>query len=409
MTMHDGLDVICHYYDAVKAPLLRDAVLPALAETTGVATHLERHWLHGPHVRVCLRGEPGPVADAAALIAGRLRAHLVTHGSRAVTSDAELLHRAAIAGRVELIPPPYTPIWPDNTVSIVRPQTDALQALLGGPAAVECRAELLRLGVPAVSASLAHLGQRGDVAGARVWVLLVSMAAHAGRYPLGLGAGHQSFLSHLEDFLLFHDPDGTLRQTYARHWDRHADAVTDLVTRVADGRAQSPVEASWLDWTQAARAAAEPAFDRGELPLVPGAAYTDRARQVGDERTLRQWDPTQRTEFSAYHEQLRKVDFEKVPFAREFVVYRFATNILYQLLGVCDVEPAERYLAAYLVSQAAERITGITWRERLDRYLSAQRTGQEPGPAVPVTGAPAGSDTPPVGASSARVLSEVAA
>ncbi|MEV4412742.1 lantibiotic dehydratase C-terminal domain-containing protein [Catellatospora sp. NPDC049609] len=380
MTAYDGLDVVCHYHDPVKAPLLREAVLPALAEAASgtVGAHVERHWLHGPHVRVCLRGEPDAVRAAAAAVSGRLRAYLRGHGSRIVTSDAELLHRAAIAGRVELIPPPYTPIWPDNTVAVVTPQPQALERLLGGPAAVQCRTELMRLGVPAVSASLSHLGRRGDAAGARVWLILVAMAAHAGRYPLGLGAGHQSFLSHLEEFLLFHDPEGLLRQSYARHWERHAEAVTDLVARVADGHAESPVEAAWLAWTQAARATAEPAYERGDLPPVPGDAYTDRARQVGDEHTLRQWDPDRRTEYSEFHAQLRQVDFEKVPYARQFVVYRFATNVLYQLLGVCDVEPAERYLAAYLVSQAAERITGVTWRERLDRYLAAQRAQAQP-------------------------------
>ena len=42
------------------------------------------------------------------------------------------------------------------------------------------------------------------------------------------------------------------------------------------------------------------------------------------------FDPeTQRT----VGQLLRQIDFNRVPYEREFVVYRFATNVLYLLLG----------------------------------------------------------------------------
>ncbi|WP_027344871.1 lantibiotic dehydratase C-terminal domain-containing protein [Hamadaea tsunoensis] len=368
-----GLDVISHYYDPVKAPYLRAAVLPAIRSVENVQTHVERHWLHGPHLRIGLRG-PKPAVELAALqVAAALREHVSVRPSKDVTLASELLRRATLAGKAELVPPPYTPIWADNTIAIVEPRTD-LVGLLGSTEAVDLRSRLLALGVPAIGASVARLGERGDGSSGRVWLALTAMAAHAGAYPLGLGAGHQSFLSHLEDFLLFADPDGTLRATYTRQWERHAGRVTDLVARMADGRDQTPVETGWLAWSREAWEITAPAFDRGELPSAPGEAYTDRARRVGDDRTLRQWDPDQRTEYSEYHKELRKIDFQKAPYEREFVVYRFNTNMLYLLLGVCDLEPAERYLAAFLVSRAAEQITGLTWRERLAGYLAAQRT-----------------------------------
>ncbi|MEV0993314.1 hypothetical protein AB0J17_41030, partial [Streptomyces sp. NPDC049949] len=62
-----ALDVVVHHYEPVKAPLLREAVLPLArrAAADGLTVHVERHWLHGPHLRLRLRGRPDAVAGAA--------------------------------------------------------------------------------------------------------------------------------------------------------------------------------------------------------------------------------------------------------------------------------------------------------------------------------------------------------
>jgi hypothetical protein len=56
------IDVVAYYHEPRKTPFLRAAVLPAVAglRSAGWAAHVERHWLHGPHVRV--RIAPGTAA-----------------------------------------------------------------------------------------------------------------------------------------------------------------------------------------------------------------------------------------------------------------------------------------------------------------------------------------------------------
>ena len=44
---------------------------------------------------------------------------------------------------------------------------------------------------------------------------------------------------------------------------------------------------------------------------------------------------------------------------------RYGTHVLYQLLAVCDVTPMERYLAASLVTRAAQRVIGEQWADQL--------------------------------------------
>src|SRR4051794_28781429 len=110
MKVAGSLDVVIYHYDDVKAPLLRDAVLPALeALPDGVTAHLLRGWLHGPHLRVRLDGPAALVESTAEALTERLASHVAAFPSTTSLNRRHLLDRAAAAGRAELVPPPYEP------------------------------------------------------------------------------------------------------------------------------------------------------------------------------------------------------------------------------------------------------------------------------------------------------------
>ncbi|MFC6093972.1 lantibiotic dehydratase C-terminal domain-containing protein [Saccharothrix lopnurensis] len=356
------IDVVCYYHDPVKAPLLRDAVLPALAAARerGAVGHVERHWLHGPHVRVRLDGPD----ETAALVADRLRAHLADHPSTVDFDRAGLLAQAERNGIAELVPPPYEPIHPDNTVVVEPTDLTAVRQLLGSDPLVDLRTRCLRLGVPAVRDAVAVTGTSQT----RVRLALVAMAAHASRFPAGLANGYHSFLSHLEDFLLHSDPDGVLRDRFDRVWERNADQVVGTVRGVADGSVSTP----WVAWTEGSRALVEEVFDRGGLPTAYPEQLGERALELGAE-AVRRWHRDHQDRVSDYHLRLREVDFDHPDYRRPVTVYRFGTNMLYQLLAVCDVTPVERYLAASLVVRAVQRITGLGWSEHVARMVKVDR------------------------------------
>jgi len=203
-----------------------------------------------------------------------------------------------------------------------------------------------------------------------VRLTLTAMAVHAAGYPPGLAGGYHSFLSHLEDFLYLNDRNGQVRARFEKEWHRLGDEVTEQVRLAADGQATAdPVAAAWSDWVEKAWQICAPAWERGEIPL-PGDEYARLARQLGAEAVQR-WDPRQRPGHSEYHTTLFRADFFSLPgIAEHFGPYRFATNILYQLLVLCDVTPVERYLAAYLLSQAVVRLTGMTWQQAMAAYTS---------------------------------------
>ncbi|ACU37741.1 hypothetical protein KCV87_01020 [Actinosynnema pretiosum subsp. pretiosum] len=353
------IDVVCHYRDPVKAPLLRDAVLPALAAAVdaGAVGHLERHWLRGPHVVVRLDGPDGVVGQAAELVAGRLRAHLVEHPSTVDVTDGELLERSRQSGIAELVPPPYGPIQPDNTVLVEPTDLAPVLRLAGSDELVELRTTSLRLGVPAIADAVA-LDRTSQ---GRVQLALVAMAAHACRFPAGIANGYHSFLSHLEGFLGHGDPGGVLRARFDRVWERNADAAVAAVRAVLDGSAG----VVWAEWSDAARALGEAAFDRGGLPTGPTGLLGERALELGEPEAVRRWHREHMGEPGEYHRRLIEVDFDHPDYLRPVTVYRAGTNALYRLLAVCDVTPVERYLAASLLVRAVQRVTGVRWDEQV--------------------------------------------
>ncbi|MGW0479062.1 hypothetical protein [Nonomuraea sp. NPDC003214] len=370
------IDVVCHYFDPEKAPLLRRHFIPLARSLSaeGFAVHLDRHWLHGPHV--LLRFEPGPGAEAAAeRAADACRRHLVEHPSTVAVDEAALLAEAEAAGRAELVPGPYTPIRPDNTVLVREADLGALTALLGSPQAVAGRCALLSLGLDAVAGSLSYLADRGDTANARIVVALAAMTAHSANYPAGLGRGYQSFLSHVEDFLAHDDPGRTLRAAFDRHWSAHGPGVSAIVRAAAPNPAEPVPDdlralvAGWRDWSAAAWRHADATLDTGAL-IGSRNGHAAVAAGFGGETEIR-WDFSRRR-FSDYHELLNRSNFPRIAVSREFGLYRFATNVLYRLLALCDLRPVERYLAAYLFSRAVEEINGMSWRELLEPVVRSR-------------------------------------
>ncbi|MFE1791893.1 lantibiotic dehydratase C-terminal domain-containing protein [Streptomyces sp. NPDC059525] len=365
-THQHALDVVVYYHHPDKAPLLREALLP-LAEACaarGTAAHVERHWLRGPHLRLRLQGPPRQVEEASESAASALRDWLREHPSHGDLTEAELLERAALAGRAELVPPPYGPIEPDNTVRIQAVDRSSVRGLLGEDGAA-LREDLLRAGLGALRAGAGFLGEHGDGERARIRLAVTALAAHAGAHPGGLAGGHWSYVSHLEEFLVHEDPDGRLRERFERHGEAAEGAATALVGRIAGGGALG-WERAWTDFSAGAWRLARSRHAAGADLHGAAPEYAARARSTGDAATAERWDHDLRTRYSEFHRLLSRSDPQGELFGDPgYLVYRACTNALYRLLAICDVRPLERYLAAHLVVRTVPGLTGTDWRAEL--------------------------------------------
>ncbi|MFI2608527.1 hypothetical protein [Kitasatospora sp. NPDC018619] len=362
-------DVVLYRYQPDKAHALREAVLPLArrAGAGGLAAHVERHWRFGPHLRLRLAGPAGRVAVVARESAEELRAWAAAHPSVADRTEEQLLAEAAAAGRAELVAPPYGPLVPDDTVVAApadRTADHCLRALIGAESA-ELREELLRAGLPALDAGCRFLGAHGDTPQARVQLVVTALAAHATAHPDGLVGAHYSVLSHLEDFLVHEDPDGSLRAAFDRRWERTGRAVTALVGRIAEGGARG-WERDWAHWSATAWSLAERRLAAGADLGGRHAAYRERAEALGDRAAAERWNAELRTRYSEFHRLLHRFDPDGTMWLRpDYLVNRAGTNGLYRLLAICDVRPVERYLAAHLLVRSVPELTGHRWQALL--------------------------------------------
>jgi len=364
-----SLDVVVYHYDDVKAPLLRDAVLPALVDLPdGVTAHLLRGWLHGPHLRARLDGQAALVECAAEALVERLTRHVAAFPSTTSLSRRQLLDRAGAAGRAELVPPPYEPFVANNTVRAEVPDPTVLARAPGWPATASAKAALLREGIPAIAATVEYTGAGDDSPGARVLATVMALAANAHAWPLGIGDGQMSYRSHLEHYLHHHDPSGATRAMHAAVWARHAREICDLVSSVCGGSA-GPLADAWYRWSVAALETAALAESAGAVRNASQGDLLRLAAAFADPSVRHQYG----NDVSAFHRAMNR-SLDKAE-QRWFEVDRFCTNMLYQLLAVADVTPAERYLSASLVSAAVESLTGTTVWELLEDQAKSSSEG----------------------------------
>lgn len=360
------------YHAPAKRAFVRSVLIPAarrLRSADGVRlTHLARHWRFGPHVQLVATGTDH---DLLVRALGEEREHLTADLARA-PSTYDLDHTAYLAlsahlGEVELVEPPYEPIWPDNSIQLL--DTPLEVGLIVDPDARDLRDAFCHASLEPLADLLerAHNSPHERLVGAaRLMVLL------AATYPdAGLSHGYLSFTSHLEDFLKDYDQDGSVRADFDRRYQPVSGAFNQLVEElVPDPGVPSfyggsdPVLRTWSRdlarlWDDAMVLADRRAID----PLLH-EGYTERAESMND-HLRRKYKVGDDREYSEFHAALRQYRYEDREAGSWFASYRFLVNTLYSQLLIADVAPAERLFLAYAISESVQSVTGVGWRDVL--------------------------------------------
>lgn len=360
--------VISHHAET-KLDLSTDLAAALLAEGagTGSGLGLERHWLHGPHIRVW------GAEDRFEAVAARAGAVLGRHRSPQPLDEPTHLARSQALGRAELVPGPYGPLRPDNTVAVEELPAEQITGLIGA-AGLRLKQRVMAEFLPALAVSR----PLGSLPGAiRAIAPMVALAAG---WPVGgVRSGHLTYRSHLEEYLHLNDPDGRLRTRFAEQHARVSPAVDRIVADVLDGidddhpdgarrgpyTGADETTAAWSAAFGRALAHAGAAAGRGELGEDLGSGYAARAaRHWPGERA--RWEFGADRGYSEFHRTLRGLDHlpERVH-VTEFAAYRFVVNQFLRTVPLLDVSPVERYFAAFALCDSVERLLGVDWRELL--------------------------------------------
>ncbi|MEU8762744.1 hypothetical protein [Streptomyces sp. NPDC048659] len=364
--------VLSHHADS-KLALATDLAATLLAQhgtgtgaTGGSGPHvgMERHWLRGPHIRIWA------APDRLNALAGTARTVLGRHPSPQRLEERIHLDRSEALGRAELVPGPYGPLRPDNTVAVEELPAGPITELIGG-AGLRLKQRVAAEFLPALAVSRSLDSLPG---GLRAVPAMVALAA---TWPVGgVRSGHLTYRSHLEEYLHLGDPEGRLRARFAGRHAQIADAVDRLVGDVLAGidddhpdgarrgpyTGDDPVTAAWSAAFGRALAHATAAAERGELGEDLGSGYAALAARHWPADRAR-WEFGEDRGYSEFHRTLRGLDHlpERVH-VTEFAAYRFVVNQFLRTVPLLDVSPVERYFAAFALCASVERLLGVDWR-----------------------------------------------
>jgi hypothetical protein len=358
VSRRDGSSWHCaqiHYYDGDRTDdLILDCVRPLLQ---ALAPDIERgfflrHWLRGPHLRVCLSA---PEATFREVLRPRLEAivgsHLAGHPSKVAIDETSLLaaHRQLAAREQE--EGPLAPLEPDNSIRY-RPHDRRLRVLQSEAAA--CLLEDFYCETtPLVFDMLDHVRAGGRSARLTLALDLMLATAHT-QWP-DIRRGFISFRSHAEGFIVqAADPAARRAQcqeTYRSQADRLGKRLGAILDGLDQHREGVPFVGSWVACLARFRAAADALIAAGEVSF---AAADPRE---GDAR----WDPSL-LQHSRFH-QLLQDNGARLAFMREdpgFLGFRLMLNYLYLHLNRLGVRPFERGLLCHLAAATVEDRFGIS-------------------------------------------------
>lgn len=370
-------------YDNDKTALVRDCMLPqalALAGHPGIERcYLERHWLRGPRVRLCVRARDRSLRDlASATVIPVLEAYIASHPSRTPLDEPAYLKLSEQLGTRELVKPPYGPLAPDNTCTIEDHAPPA--ELLGGDEAVDYYEDYL---TRAMAPLAAHLEAARHDRNARLDYAVRIMTLLAASYHGGLVAGALSYRSHLEYFLHEGDRDGRIRARFAAHYAKARDqivaAVRATIAGVTDGiyTGDDPILCRWGALFAYGRTRGLELANARVITEDPGPLFRAAAAELGAE-AQRPWTAYEGRTWSEFHDLgLRNAVLPQRVNVEIFSAYRWMVNLHYTLLKLLDVAPIERYFLNYLLATAIEEVTGTTWKEHLREAYGSYGLGFE--------------------------------
>lgn len=359
------------HYAPDKDGLLLDALEPVMQvlRRSGQVHHhvTQRHWLHGPHLRVHLSCLPACQPLVQHTLAATLRTFLEAHPSRLALTADEYLKRYAAVGDVEITGEPLLPLLKDNTWSV--------EPLLfrgdmyGCEHAAVTALQFLEEAQPTFLALMQRTrGQPAARTAELVKVMFVFSAAFASSHSArrqATGAAAYSFRSHAEAYFFGLGAAGEpLRQDFMRRWDCHQEGLTQGLEQILEGNVPPELQA-WHDLIQRFNARLQDSLNRQTLHLITADDMRARARLAGhpdgDAPPQRSpWHEGFDDPSSRVYQRMQQSDVQ----ARRFLV-----NLMYDRFVLTGVRAIDRLFLCFLVAETVERaVYGAPWTlERLQR------------------------------------------
>jgi hypothetical protein len=360
------------YFDPDKDGLLLDGVLPVIERLTREgaveAWFCQRHWLHGPHLRVNLKPaslEEEPKARTA--LEQAALEHLERHPSTASLSSEEYLRRYGPIAALELQEEHPLPLAPNNSIHW---QDLAMTAFkFGGERGMQIAIRVLAETQSVINEVIRRT--RGRMS-ERLFLLSRLMFAYCASYEEPALAA-VSFLSHAEAYLHGLPNGQKLRERFEASFASQAPALLDALREVAEEGTEDPLLVEWMSAIQRGYAEALVAARDGDLipPRLDDyvayeATHLPEGIRPASQGLLFEQSPLHR---SMTQEGSPLANLMKTP---EFKGRALMVNLMYDKFQLAGVRPLERLYLCSIVTQTIQRRYGQAgWPGAADRKPSS--------------------------------------
>lgn len=353
----EWVDCQIHHRDLNNKAVVEQLIIPLCndLDATSRGVYFMPHWLHGPHLRVCVQlKESGDLASIESIVRTRAQPWLTQNAFQSGLDHTRLLETHRRLAELEQEPGPVFPIYPDGTI-VVSAQSDR-STVMGSKAAWD----LLRQFYVASNRFVLRLVCDTSDRASKLTTAMDLMLGTAGSCSgVPIEVGFVSFRSHAEAFLSWWDEADGLRSRWDAHYRQHSAKLTKRISQIARGvnsdfGRDSIAPATSLPWY----------FDQWRDILGPYMNEASRLMSTGDMTMDPPWagtrDPNKVRWLAArspWHNLPRPTDTPVD--AAWFDRYRLGLNYTYLTMTRFGISPVERFLLCHLIANAVEDIFDI--------------------------------------------------
>lgn len=345
------------YFDPDKDSLLLDGIVPAvkaLQQSDIISSYYcQRHWLHGPHLRVNVHfTSPSAQVSGGALLKTDVQRYLSAYPSTTELHEDQYLKRYTAIAAMEIVDEPLMPLSSNNSCQWGDHQ---MRTVMYGTAP---GAKLCRLFLTDAQPLINQLLERSrSQPNKKLFSMARLMMAFAASFD-NITEAALSFRSHAEGYFYSVPNSEVLRQRFDAAYQTHASGLQSVLEGILTGNEKDTPVKEWAELLKHYQTVMFKAIQDGILRLPTRDEFAAlKARLPQTTKSALKLEPR----ISPYHISVLDPNSELSRKLRqpETQVRALLVNLMYSKLTLVGIRPLERMFLCDLVGRAFEDKFGI--------------------------------------------------
>ncbi|MCY8499903.1 lantibiotic dehydratase C-terminal domain-containing protein [Bacillus atrophaeus] len=350
----DWLTLRLYHYEEEKDSLLINCIFPLLKnlKSKQCKAYLKRHWLNGPHIDINITGFADNTRnEVKAYLEKEIQMYLKINPSQTKIDKEKYEELSKKLALLEHNDSPYTPIYNNNTIRFIVYKRNVNVFQNSMPLILK-REKFLTEFTPIIEKIIKSSSTKNQ----RLIICAGLMALVANRFTGGIKFGYLSFRSHAEGFI-HESKRRNIESVMVKDFKRTEELIkADIESFIdnyiicKDGIENESIFNDWMNLTETTWKQLE------QVESVSINSPNDFLSIVND--------PKKVNELSHFHKHLIKSsEGVKLLSSKDFNIYRFIINLLYEQLPLMGFNSKDRNMMCYILSNAVEQRLNVNWKD----------------------------------------------